>query len=77
MEIQAAAFAGVAEWQTRWTQNPVAFGLCGFKSHLRYLDRIFDFRANADDAGNGLVDFGLGRGPSETEAQRTGDDFVG
>ena len=31
------ALAGVAEWQTRWTQNPVAARQCGFKSHLRYL----------------------------------------
>ncbi len=28
--------AGVAEWQTRWTQNPVFSRMCGFKSHLRY-----------------------------------------
>jgi hypothetical protein len=28
--------AGVAEWQTRWTQNPVIARSCGFKSHLRY-----------------------------------------
>ena len=31
-----ATFAGVAEWQTRWIQNPVSLGSCGFKSHLRY-----------------------------------------
>ena len=30
--------AGVAEWQTRWIQNPVWATRCGFKSHLRYLD---------------------------------------
>src|SRR5271166_5606188 len=28
--------AGVAEWQTRWTQNPVSARTCGFKSRLRY-----------------------------------------
>lgn len=28
--------AGVAEWQTRWIQNPVWATMCGFKSHLRY-----------------------------------------
>ncbi len=33
-------FAGVAEWQTRWTQNPVAARLCGFKSHLRYSQNL-------------------------------------
>ena len=27
----------MAEWQTRWTQNPVAARQCGFNSHLRYL----------------------------------------
>ena len=29
--------AGVAEWQTRWIQNPVRATSCGFDSHLRYL----------------------------------------
>src|SRR3954453_18004111 len=29
--------AGVAEWQTRGTQNAVSFGTCGFDSHLRHL----------------------------------------
>ena len=28
--------AGVVEWQTRRTQNPVGATLCGFKSHLRH-----------------------------------------
>ena len=28
--------AGVAEWQTRWTQNPLPARACGFKSHLRH-----------------------------------------
>ncbi len=28
--------AGVAEWQTRWIQNPVTLWSCGFNSHLRY-----------------------------------------
>ena len=23
-------------WQTRWIQNPLTFGSCGFESHLRY-----------------------------------------
>jgi hypothetical protein len=32
----ASALAGVAEWQTRWTQNPVYASRCGFKSLLRY-----------------------------------------
>ena len=31
-----ALTAGVAEWQTRWTQNPVWATKCGFKSHLRH-----------------------------------------
>src|SRR5262245_56076715 len=31
----AVECAGVAEWQTRWTQNPVYASRCGFKSHLR------------------------------------------
>src|SRR5438552_1517737 len=31
-----AAGAEVAEWQTRWTQNPVPSRECGFKSHLRH-----------------------------------------
>ena len=29
--------AGVAEWQTRGTQNAVSLGTCGFDSHLRHL----------------------------------------
>ncbi len=28
--------AGVAKWQTRWTQNPVSAMTCGFKSLLRH-----------------------------------------
>ena len=28
--------AGVVEWQTRRTQNPVGATLCGFKSRLRH-----------------------------------------
>jgi hypothetical protein len=28
--------AGVAEWQTRGTQNPVSARVCGFDSHLRH-----------------------------------------
>ena len=32
--------AGVAEWQTRWTQNPVGAIQCGFKSHLRYFEDL-------------------------------------
>ena len=28
--------AKVAEWQTRWTQNPVSARTCGFDSHLWY-----------------------------------------
>ena len=32
-----APAAGVAEWQTRGTQNAVSFGTCGFDSHLRHL----------------------------------------
>lgn len=28
--------AGVAEWQTRRIQNPLAAMSCGFKSHLRH-----------------------------------------
>ena len=31
------SLAGVAEWQTRRTQNPVFERACGFKSHLRHL----------------------------------------
>ena len=30
------ATAGVAEWQTRGTQNPVSARVCGFDSHLRH-----------------------------------------
>src|ERR1041384_3381463 len=30
--------AGVVEWQTRRTQNPVGETLCGFKSRLRHQD---------------------------------------
>ena len=29
-------FAGVSEWQTRRTQNPLAATSCGFKSHRRH-----------------------------------------
>ena len=29
--------AGVAEWQTRWTQNPVIARSCGFKSLRRHI----------------------------------------
>jgi hypothetical protein len=29
--------ARVAEWQTRWIQNPVSARACGFDSHLWYL----------------------------------------
>ena len=41
--------AEVAEWQTRWTQNPVPARACGFKSHLRYLHakRCSTLRTNA------------------------------
>ena len=39
-----AVRAGVAEWQTRWIQNPVSFGTCGFKSHLRYFFERKDLR---------------------------------
>ena len=31
-----SAFAGVAKWQTRWTQNPVVATPCGFNSLLRH-----------------------------------------
>jgi hypothetical protein len=34
----------VAEWQTRWTQNPVWATMCGFNSHLRYFLREKDLR---------------------------------
>jgi hypothetical protein len=36
--------AEVAEWQTRWTQNPVPARACGFKSHLRYFDCLAAIR---------------------------------
>lgn len=32
--------AEVAEWQTRWTQNPVSSQACGFESHLRHSSRF-------------------------------------
>ncbi len=32
----ARPYAGVVEWQTRWTQNPIWATMCGFKSHLRH-----------------------------------------
>jgi hypothetical protein len=31
--------ARVAEWQTRWIQNPLSERACGFKSHLGYKKR--------------------------------------
>src|SRR5205085_376342 len=37
--------AGVAEWQTRWTQNPVIARSCGFKS-LRRQTSLSSFRIN-------------------------------
>ena len=33
-------FAGVSEWQTRRTQNPLAATSCGFKSHRRHQTNI-------------------------------------
>ena len=36
IETARAIAAGVAEWQTRWIQNPVSARTCGFESHLRY-----------------------------------------
>src|SRR5919198_5528418 len=36
-------------WQTRRTQNPVAFGPCGFDSHLRH-------RLGRDEGDYGLLD---------------------
>src|SRR5687767_14122059 len=38
------AAAAVAEWQTRWTQNPVWATMCGFKSLLRYSKAEKDLR---------------------------------
>ena len=38
--------AGVAEWQTRWTQNPVLAIGCRFKSDLRYFDQQTTCRAS-------------------------------
>ncbi len=29
-------YAGVAEWQTRRTQNPLGASPCGFESHSRH-----------------------------------------
>ena len=34
--INITSRAGVVEWQTRRTQNPVGVTLCGFKSRLRH-----------------------------------------
>ncbi len=31
--------AGVAEWQTRRIQNPLPLKACGFKSHLRHMQK--------------------------------------
>ncbi len=42
------AQAGVAEWQTRRTQNPLSASSCGFESHSRYwswIDRHADVLA--------------------------------
>lgn len=36
--------AGVAEWQTRRIQNPLAAMSCGFKSHLRHRIRLVPVR---------------------------------
>ena len=33
--------AKVAEWQTRWTQNPVSERTCGFDSHLWYFEHLW------------------------------------
>jgi hypothetical protein len=45
------AAARVAEWQTRWTQNPVLATVCGFKSLLGHSFHL----------GFWIADFGFGR----------------
>ena len=57
--------AGVAEWQTRWIQNPVSFGTCGFDPHLRYSFEIKDLRQR------GVGPFFVGCLQCTTFAQRT------
>ncbi len=32
--------AGLAEWQTRSTQNALSERACGFKSHIRHTDLV-------------------------------------
>ncbi len=44
-------FAGVAEWQTRWTQNPVAARPCGFNSHLRYFSSFSSLAKGGTEKG--------------------------
>src|SRR5438045_8385445 len=39
--------AGVAEWQTRWTQNPVIARSCGFKSLRRQIACVRSCFTNA------------------------------
>ena len=37
-------YAGMVEWQTRWTQNPLWATMCGFKSHFRHQLKNIGFR---------------------------------
>ncbi len=36
-QVDSQSLARVAEWQTRWIQNPVPARVCGFDPHLWYL----------------------------------------
>jgi hypothetical protein len=49
--------AEVAEWQTRWIQNPLSERACGFESHLRYQAEIVEESGGAgvDVEGEGAA----------------------
>ena len=46
--------ARVAEWQTRWIQNPVSERACGFDSHLWYFILAVVFLSRRAPLGAGL-----------------------